>query len=95
MKEYLLIKTSGRVDNIDDHKRLANELYEEIMKHDFSKVLLDHNEIDFTTSITDKTQLITYYSEAFPPDFRLLKIAVVANEKNKEIGDFWDVYANN
>lgn len=95
MTEYLLIKTSGSVDNGDDHKRLANELYEEIMKHDFSKVLLDNSEIDFTTSITDTTQLIAYYSEAFPPDVRLLKIAMIANEKSKAVADFWELYANN
>ena len=93
--DFLLIKTSGNVDNYDDDKHLANEVYEETMKHDFRKVLLDHRETDFTSSVTNQTQLIKYYSEELHFDIRLFRVAVVANEKSKETADFWEVYANN
>lgn len=91
---WLLIEGKGVVENLKDEMLFANQCYEEILKHNSKKVLLDQRGIEFKSSIVDQYGVVTSYKE-FPPEVRNIRIALIVKPKEKELHESWELFANN
>ena len=94
-KNYLIIKGSGCIKNSYEEKEFAKNCYEVILKNNSKKVIIDQREIDFTSSIVDQTETVSFYNEEFESFIRFVRIAIVISPKDKELHEFWELYANN
>ena len=92
---YLLIKTSGKIVNIAEWKFLNRQYYDEIVKHNASKVLIDEMKLQNKTNLISACELVQFYSEELPIEARYLKVAVVVDGKYREGTLFWENYAHN
>ena len=93
--DYLLIKITGRIETLDDMKSITRQMYDEIIKHERMKVIVDQTENTTTDSLANQIELVKFYSEEFPLEVKRLKAAVVTDSKNKRIAGFWETYASN
>ena len=88
----LILKTQGEVNGWE---RLTDEIYEEVKKHNCRKIIIDHSLLKFSSSIVHAVDLVKHYKDNFPSDIRLVTIAVVVPENNREFAEFWETYCNN
>jgi len=93
--DYLLIKASGKVIDIEEWKLIGRRYYDEIAKHDTQKVIIDGLELQFPAHLLDMVHLVKFYKEELPSEIRRLKLAVVVDSKDKKIVDFWETYSHN
>jgi hypothetical protein len=80
---FLMIKSNGIIKNGNDEKELSSKYYEEILKRNSKKVLIDQRNIDFRSSILDQTVAVTHYDQEFENKIRSIKIAIVIAKKDK------------
>lgn len=92
---YLLIESSGVVNNAGDEKLLTFQCYEEIAKTDIKRIVLDHRKVEFRASITDMFVVVSDYSTDFPTELRSRRIASVVAPEYKELCMFWETCALN
>ena len=90
--EYLLITGNGELRSAEDLIEQAEAIYSEFTKHDHTKILIDQRETTFPTRFFSYLDLVDHYVTM---PIMLIKIAVVIDPKNKEIGDFWETACNN
>jgi hypothetical protein len=93
--DYLLIKVSGRVADVNDMKLLTRQIYDEIMRYDSKKIVIDQRESQPLDSLVSQVELVEFYSEEFPVEARYLELAIVTDSKNEKIASFWETYAHN
>ena len=91
--DYLLIKASCRVNDLTDYNFLMNKFYEEIMKYEKRKVLVDMREVKYPVSPMLATDSVSYVSKTFSNEIKVLKIAGVVSSNFKVIADFWEFQA--
>jgi hypothetical protein len=89
-KEYLFIESKGVVETKEDLFRHCDLVFTEINKYDVKKILIYEPETEFPLEIYPYFDLINHYINSFPPEIRLLKIAVVTAEKFKEVAETWE-----
>ncbi len=75
-----------------EHCRL---LFDEVLKYNCSKVLINEPGTTFPTDMFIYYNVVTHYIDNFPPEIRTLKIAVVIAEEFKELGYFWETVCVN
>jgi len=73
----------------------ADRAYQEILKFDKEKILIELIETTFPLSLFDYSDLVKHYMNNLPPELKLLKIAVVISEVYKNIAEFWETVCNN
>jgi hypothetical protein len=93
--DYLLIKVSGSVADLEEMKLLTRRIYEEVMKYGSKKVVIDQTENQPLDSLVRQVELVEFYSEEFSAEARYLKVAIVTDSKYKKIAHFWETYAYN
>lgn len=93
--EYLLIGSRGNVKTEADMKEHCRLLFEEVLKYNCTKVLIDEPKTTFPKDMFVYYNVVNYYLDNFPPEIRSLKVAVVVAEKFKEVGYFWETVCVN
>lgn len=94
-KDYLLIKASGSIENVEELKDFSSRLYEEGVKYNTRNVVIDEMQMQLTTPIVHQSELINFYTQNLPPEIKLYRIAVAVDPKYREIADFWELYGTN
>ena len=89
-KEYLLIETKANVQSREDLIEQSKLLYQEIVKHNFKKILVDERETQLPINLYAFFDLVKGYVEEFPTSIHDLKIAIVVTLEYKEVADTWE-----
>lgn len=89
-KEYLLIETKANVQSREDLIEQSKLLYQEIVKHNFKKILVDERETQLPINLYAFFDLVKDYVEEFPTSIHDLKIAIVVTLEYKEVADTWE-----
>lgn len=92
--DYLLIKASGDIVDIEELKRLTKRLYDEILEYGRQKIIIDERNMQFPASLEHSIELVKFLSENFPAGIKHWKIAQVVARNFKAIADFWEFHAN-
>ena len=87
---YLFIETSGSIESIQDLLTHSKELFKEIRKNDFSKILIFEPDIILPFDIVPYFTLVKDYVDSYPAEIFNLKIALVVSEAHKGIGATWE-----
>lgn len=93
--DYILIISVGVVAGKDDLIKHAELIYREIIKYDNQKILLDDIDTRFPLDKFSYYEQVQSFIKNFPPEIRLLKIAVVLSPEFEEGGKFWETLAVN
>ena len=93
--DYLLIKSSGVIEDVEEYTSLTAEYYGEISRHGAKKTIIDERELEFPGDIYDQYAQAKYLDEELPFEIRFLKLAIVVDIKHKEAGEFWQDYCHN
>lgn len=93
--DYLVIKASGTIENLEELKDLSVRFYKEAIKYETRKVVIDEMELRLTNSIFHQVELIKFYSENLPTEIRDYKLAVAVDPQYKELAEFWNLYGSN
>ena len=95
---YLLVRVSGTIENLEEHKLMDKQVADEIFKHDINKVIV--NELPITSSqsystIINTAYLVDFYIQAISDRLKLYQIAAVVKKDLDVQGYFWETYARN
>lgn len=93
--DYLLINSAGVIKNKDDLFKHATLVYDEFVKQDKQKILIDNRKTLLPPDLFSYYEQVKYFSETFPSRIRLVKIAVVVSPEYAEIGKFWETVCVN
>ncbi len=93
--DYLLLESKGEVTNEAELKEHYKLIFDEILKYDNKKILINGPGTSFPKSLFIYYNLVNYYIDNFPPKIRSLKIATVISEEYKEMGNFWETLCVN
>ena len=88
----LILKTSGEIDSWE---QITDDIYKEVLKHNTKKIILDHRDLQFPTSILRYVEVVEHYEKNFPMEIHQLKVAVVVKEEYKNVARFWETYCLN
>lgn len=88
--EYLFIESKGSIDNVDELMAHSRMIYDEISKHHFKKILIYEPETTLPLDLIPHFNLVKSYMDHYPSDIRELTIAVVVDEKYKEVAATWE-----
>ena|SRR5687767_3996257 len=93
--DHLFLLSTGVVEDRHDVIKHAEAVYAEVMKYDQKKILIDDRGTSWPTDLFSYYEQIEFFSQNFPPDIRLLKIAIVLPSETEEIGKFWETVCVN
>ena len=93
--EYLLIEGVGTIATLEDQKNWSDACYREVIKFNASRVLIDDRQLQFKTSFIDQCDVVRHYNDEFEAKARSVRVAIVVNHDDKELHDFWELYASN
>ena len=93
--EYLLIERAGTIATLEDQKIGSDACYREVIKNNVDRVLIDDRQLQFNTSILDQCDMVGYYNDEYEVEIRSVRVAFVVNHDDKELHDFWELYAGN
>lgn len=93
--EYLLIESKGHVVSKADLVKHSQLIYEEISKYNNKKILIYEPEMHFPQDLFAYIALVHDYIDNFPPDIRLLKIAIVVSAEYESPAKFWALACQN
>lgn len=93
--EYLLVESKGEIKSENDLQEHCKIIFDEILRHDKKKVLINETDTTFPNEILMYYNLVNFYINNFPPRIKTLKIATVLCKDYKEIGDFWETVCVN
>ena len=89
-KDYLLIETKANIESKEQLLKQSQLIYEEIIKHDFKKILVDERETQLPINLYAFFDLVKEYVENFPPEIHDLKIATVVAKEYWEMIASWE-----
>ena len=92
---YLSIQGVGSIDTLEDQKNWSDACYREAIAHNASRVLIDDRQLHFNVGILDQCDVVKHYSEEFEAKIRRVRVAIVVNQDDEELHDFWQLYAGN
>lgn len=93
--DYLLIESKGRIVTKAELFKHSQLVHEEIIRYDNKKILVYEPELHFPQDLFSYLALVHNYIDNFPPDIRLLKIAIVVSAVYEEIAKFWAIACQN
>jgi hypothetical protein len=94
-EEYLLVVSKGSIASADELVEHANQIYEEFLKHQQTKILIYQMATEFPSGLSSYLNLVNHYIDNFSIEIMSVRIAVVIQEKYKELGAFWETVCNN
>jgi hypothetical protein len=92
--DYLFIEVQGNIVDSEEHKLLTKRFYNEIVKYDAQKIIVDVSKMTFPASLQFHNDIVKFYTEELPSRIRLWKIAVVDETNYREIGKYWQFKVN-
>jgi len=100
-KDHVIVKNMGLIDGYDELKALDKEKIELIVEKNKYLVIDDVTELQFSPkaiNITDIAQLVEFYVDNLPAQFKKFKVVTVLNKLLKDVvpkAHFWETYARN
>ena len=100
-KDYLIMKSTGIINNFDEQKAIDKELVKLIIKNEVKKVISDVTELQYSPplfNISDIASLIKFYVDNLPIQLKSYIVVAVLPEAAKDVGPkarFWETYARN
>ena len=91
--DYLIVESSGSIANIEEYKLLVSRYYNEIMKYDIKKIILDESKMQYPKSLELQSDIVKHYSGGLFEEFRLWKLACVVDRNIIDIAKFWEFNA--
>jgi hypothetical protein len=91
---YLLIKCLGSMKNVDELRVFSQLIYEEIIKDNYTRILL-RNDVSLPVNPIEYYELVKSYAEDLPDDIRMLKLANVVKPEHHEMIKFWETVCVN
>lgn len=88
--DYVLLEATGTVHDVSEYKLLMVKFFEEIAKHDMSKVLVDMRAVQFPISLEQASESVSYIFESLPEVIKKWKITGVVSSDIKPIADYWE-----
>lgn len=92
---YLLIEGVGSIATLDDQKNWSDACYREIVDNNARRVLIDDRLLQFKVSLFDQYDVVMHYRDEYENEIMEVRVAIVVNNDNEELHDFWELYANN
>ena len=93
--DHLFLRSVGIVEDTQDVIKHAEAVYAEITKFDQKKILIDDRETRWPANLFSYYEQVEFFSQHFPPEIRLLKIAIVLPPESEEVGKFWETLCVN
>ena len=93
--EYLLIEGIGVISTVKDETDWADACYRTVIQHGARKALIDLSQISFETGIIDQCNVVKHYNQEYEVKIRAVRTALLVKGDDKELHDFWELYANN
>ena len=91
--DYLVVGASGSIADIEEYKLVEKRYYEEIMKYDIKKIIIDKTKMLYPKSLVLQSEIVDHYSVGSPETFRLWKLACVVYRNFMDIAKFWEFKA--
>ena len=88
--DYLLIESTGSIETKEGLIKHARVIYEEIVKHEFKKVLVVLSRTHLLSELIPYFDLVKSYVDDYPPEIYEFKIAIVVAQEYKEIAESWE-----
>ena len=99
--DYIIMKSTGTINNFDEQTELAREQTDLIIKYNVKKVISDVTELQYSLdsfNIVDVASLVKFYIDSLPTQLKSYLIAAVLNEMVKDVipkARFWETYTRN
>ena len=93
--DHLFLRSVGVVEDTQDVIKHAEAVYGEITKYHQKKILIDDRETRWPSNLFSYYEQVAFFSQNFPPEIRLLKIAIVLPSESEEVGKFWETLCVN
>ena len=93
--DHLFLRSVGVVEDTQDVIKHAEAVYAEITKYDKKKILIDDRETRWPPNLFSYYEQVEFFSQNFPPEIRLLKIAIVLPAESEEVAKFWETLCVN
>lgn len=87
---YLLIESKGIVENAEELIAHSRQVYEEIGKYSFDKILVYEPELHLPLDLVSHFNLVKNYTNEFPAEIQKFKIVVVVADSYKEVAASWE-----
>ncbi len=91
--DYLIVEASGSIADIEEYKLLVKRYYDEIMKYDIKKIILDESKMQYPKSLVLQRDIVEHYSVGSSKAPRLWKLACVVDRNMIDIAKFWEFNA--
>ena len=92
--DYLLIKASGCIAGLEEHKRFAVQCYDKIEQYNKTKIIIDISTLKVPKSLLILNDLLEFLSNRLPEDVRYWTIAIVTANSGLAIGKYWEYITN-
>jgi len=86
--DYLIVEASGSIADIKEYKLVAKRYYEEIMKYDIKRIIIDETKMKYPIRLVLQSDIVEHYSVRSPEEFRFWKLACVVDINFIEIAKF-------
>jgi hypothetical protein len=70
-------------------------MYQSIKQYPFNRVLVDEQGVTYSNTLMDVYDLAHFYDQEIPLEARLLRLALVVEEKYEKLASFWEVVCQN
>lgn len=87
---YVLIESTGTIENAEELLLQADLIYEEIERYEFLNVLVYEPELKLPDDLTPYFDLVKKYAQSDKKVIREIKMAVVVADRYKEVGASWE-----
>lgn len=94
-KDYLLIKATGIISSTEEWTHLPAQYYDRVKKHQATKIIINVMDLVFPADILSQCILVDTYTTELPVHIRKLKVALVADKRQKDAIRFWETYGQN
>lgn len=92
---YVLIEAKGHLRNNEDLLAHADLIYNEFIKYDLKKVLIQETEMRFPQGLFLYPDIVNHIDQNLPDNMKEYKIAMLTSKKYEKIGEFWQVMCRN
>ena len=73
-EDYLVVKGSGGVNNIDEYKLLIERYYDEFKRHNARKIIVDEREMGYPSFLELQIDIVNFIAKIFPTECRIRKL---------------------
>jgi hypothetical protein len=90
LDKYLLIISSGTVITVEDFMDLDVRTSALISESKHNRVIVDERNVQHENSTLTILKLVEHMIEQLPRELRQLKLALVVDQRSKELARFWE-----